>query len=94
MSDLEKITNELKKLANKPQAEVLQRFFKTAKGQYGAGDVFLGIKVPVSRKIAQNYAYLDFKNISGLLKNKFHEFRLVALLILVEKYQNAMQLNT
>ena len=87
MSDLEKITQELKKMANKPQAEVLQRFFKTAEGQYGAGDVFLGIKVPVSRKIAQKYTYLDFKDISDLLKNKFHEARLVALLILVEKYQ-------
>lgn len=87
MTDLAKISQELKKLANAPQAAILQRFFKTGKGQYGAGDVFLGIRVPITRKIAKQYVYLDFVDISRLLKSKFHEFRLAAILILVAKYE-------
>jgi len=87
MSNLIKITKELKSLANKPQAVVLQRFFKTGKGQYGEGDIFLGIKVPLTRKIALKYLSLDFKDISSLLKSKIHEFRLAALFILVAQYQ-------
>lgn len=88
-SKLTQITKELKKEANSPQAAILQRFFKTAKGQYGAGDVFLGIKVPQTRKIALKYVSLDFPDIAALLKNKIHEFRLAALLILVAKYEQS-----
>lgn len=94
MTDLQKITNDLNKLANKPQASILQRFFKTAPGQYGAGDVFLGIKVPVQRKIAKKYSYLNLKDLKALLESKIHEFRLVALLILVEQYEKAADLKT
>lgn len=87
MSDLARLSQELKNLADTSTVAVLQRFFKTGKGQYGEGDVFLGIKVPVSRKIAKKYVYLGFPDISRLFKSKFHEFRLVALLILVAKYE-------
>ncbi len=89
MSELTKITKELKSSANKSQAAALQRFFKTGKGQYGEGDVFIGLKVPVIRKIALKYVSLDLKDVSVLLKNKIHEFRLAALLILVAKYEKA-----
>jgi len=87
MSQFAKVSQEMKSLANAPQAAILQRFFKTAKGQYGAGDVFLGIKVPQTRKIALKYVSLDYEDITRLLKSKIHEFRLLALLILVAKYQ-------
>lgn len=84
---MEKVLKELKKHANKDKAKILSRFFKTGPGQYGEGDKFLGITVPVSRKIAQKYGDLTFPEISKLLKNEYHEVRLVALLILVHKYK-------
>ncbi|MFA7000347.1 MAG: DNA alkylation repair protein [Candidatus Paceibacterota bacterium] len=84
---MKKVLKELKKNADKEKAELLSRFFKTGPGQYGEGDKFLGITVPVSRKIAQKYGDLTFPKISKLLKNEYHEVRLVALLILVHKYK-------
>jgi 3-methyladenine DNA glycosylase AlkD len=92
MSDLAKMTKELTSLGSKPQAANLQRFFKTAKGQYGYGDIFLGIKVPVTRQIAKKYSSLELADVSVLLKNKIHEFRLAALFILIEKYQKTNDL--
>ena len=82
------IQKDLRKSANPRKAKVLQRFFKTGPGQYGEGDVFLGITVPESRKIARKYENSSFQEIEKLLESKVHEERLVALLILVEKYNN------
>lgn len=70
---------------NPEKAKLLARFFKTGQGQYGEGDLFLGITVPVSRKLAVKYSELPFSDISKLIKNKYHEARLIALLILVHK---------
>ena len=83
------LKKELQGLADTKQAEVLQGFFKTGKGQYGQGDVFLGIKVPVQRKVAKKYQYLTPEEIQKLLASKIHEYRLIALLILVLQYQKA-----
>ena len=85
LSDLNK---ELKQKANPEKAKLLMRFFKTGKGEYGEGDIFLGIMVPESRKLAKKYSELSFADLSKLIKNQYHEARLVALLILVHKYQN------
>ncbi len=71
------------------KAEHLSYFFKTGKGQYGEGDLFLGIDVPDTRKMVKDYVHLDLKEISKILSNKYHEIRLVGLLILVNKYQKA-----
>ncbi len=80
---------DLKEKAQSSKVKILSSFFKTAKGQYGEGDVFLGVTVPDQRKIAEKYSSLfysgcfSFGEISKLLKNKIHECRLTALLILV-----------
>src|SRR3972149_7931576 len=77
----------LKNQANPEQAKTLLRFFKTGKGEYGEGDKFLGIKVPVSRKIAKQFKDLSFEEIQELLNSKIHEERLIALFILTEQYR-------
>jgi len=85
--------NELKKTiranANKDHAKTMQWFFKTGKGEYGEGDKFVGIRVPVQRKIAKQFGELDLKDLELLLDSKIHEERLISLLILVEKYNKA-----
>ncbi len=85
--NLQALDSELKKHENKEQASALQRFFKTGKGEYGEGDIFLGIKVPEQRKIAKQFSGLSLKQLSELLSSGIHEKRLIALLILVDKYK-------
>lgn len=89
MQEAKKIKKELQKLADPIQASILQIFFKTGKGEYGEGDIFLGIKVPVQRKVAKKYIELPLENIKELLKSKIHEHRLTALIILTEKYKKS-----
>jgi len=84
-----KLEQELEKHADKKQASILQGFFKTGAGQYGEGDVFLGIKVPVQRKIAKQFLDLSIGEIQELLNSKIHEKRLISLFILIDKYRNA-----
>jgi len=82
------IIDELKLLANSMQAKNLQRFLKTGKGEYGEGDVFLGIKVPQIRSIVRKYwKETNLKVAEELLHSKYHEMRMCALLILVERYK-------
>ncbi|MDP3881585.1 MAG: DNA alkylation repair protein [Nanoarchaeota archaeon] len=86
--ELELLRKEIKSLVNPLKAEILQRFFKTGKGEYGEGDVFLGLTVPECRKIAVKYEALSLREIGSVLNSKIHEERLIALLILVHNYQN------
>ena len=83
------IQKELRRLANKDIAEHSQRFFKTGEGQYGQGDRFLGIRVPILRKLARQYRGISIEQISRLLKSEFHEERLLALLLLVAIFKKA-----
>jgi len=76
----------LEKLANKEKAQVLQKFFKTGSGEYGEGNVFLGIKVPELRKLAKEYQGITPKEVKQLLRSSIHEERLLALLILIRAY--------
>ena len=89
MPSLTQLKKELKKLANPKQAEVLQRFFKTGKGEYGEGDIFLGIKVPVQREAADKFQELSLKDIEKLLDSKIHEHRMMALFVLIKQYKKA-----
>lgn len=90
MSSLDDLQKELKRAADKNKALILQRFFKTKPGEYGAGDVFLGITVPRQRVIALKYATkLNLLDLQKLLSSNFHESRLTALMILVAKYEKS-----
>ena len=88
---LHKLIKDLKFTQNKKQEEILQRFFKTKKGQYGEGDIFLGIKVPIQRSLCKKYD-LELKDIQRLLNSKIHEYRLCGLFSLISKYKKQKKL--
>jgi 3-methyladenine DNA glycosylase AlkD len=83
------LLKELKTLSDIQIAEHAQRFFKTGKGQYGEGDKFLGIRVPILRKKAETYKYLSLEEISHLLQSQFNEIRLISLFILIKRYEKS-----
>jgi 3-methyladenine DNA glycosylase AlkD len=90
---LNQLKNDLQKLANPAKAKKLQQFFKTGKGEYGQGDKFLGIVVPLQRKIAAKYKRLALADLKKLLNSDIHEHRLTALFILVSQFQKAKEEN-
>ncbi|MFQ5936069.1 MAG: DNA alkylation repair protein [Acidiferrobacterales bacterium] len=90
-TNLAGIRRALKKLSNRQHAEVSQRFFKTAPGEYGAGDVFLGIRVPEIRKLARQYEQLRVTPVRKLLRSTIHEERLLALFILARQFARASE---
>ena len=68
---------------------MLRRFFKTGPGEYAEGDIFLGVTVPVLRKLARQFKDIELKSAVGLLRSSIHEERLLALLILILKYRGS-----
>jgi len=86
MSSLKELRRLVRRQKNSAKALVLQGFFKTGKGEYGEGDIFYGLTVPRSRKIAKKFSSLDLASIRLLLSSAIHEERLIALLILVEQF--------
>ena len=81
------ILEDILKLANPEKAKLLMRFFKTGKGQYGDGDVFLGIMVPKTREVVKKYVKLMTpQEIVPFLQSKYHEVRLFGLLCWVSQY--------
>lgn len=86
---LNELIKEINFLANKDKAEIYKGFFKMGEGEYGESDIFLGLTIPQQRALAKKNVNLSFQKIQELLKNKIHEYRLIGLLILVEKYQKA-----
>lgn len=87
---LKNLLKDFQELKNPKQAELLSKFFKTGKGEYGEGDEFLGIKVPDQRKlVGKYYKGLSLADTQKLIKSKMHEHRLTGLLILVKKYMSA-----
>ncbi len=86
LADLKK---DFQKLTNPKKAKDYAQFFKTEKGEYGEGDLFLGIVVPEQKKLAKRYSNLSLDDTKELLKSKYHEHRLTSLFILINKYKNA-----
>lgn len=86
------IESALKECASAEKREVLMRFFKTGKGQYGEGDLFIGVKVPEVRKIVCRYwKECEWEQVEGLVTSRFHEVRLAGLLVMVRKFKWAMR---
>lgn len=88
---LDQLKNTLESLGDPDIAEHSQRFFKTGPGQYGEGDVFRGIRVPVLRQTAKKFVLLSIDDTTELLHSLFHEDRLTALLIFVLKYKKGSE---
>jgi 3-methyladenine DNA glycosylase AlkD len=83
------IEQQLLKHATPEKKEFLPYFFKTGKGEYGEGDLFLGVVVPDIRKVAKENLHLPLSEIEKSLHNKYHECRLCSLLMLVEKFKRS-----
>ena len=76
----------LRALADASIAAQSRRFFKTAEGEYGAGDQFLGIRVPELRRIAREFRDASLREVGGFLRSRWHEERLFAVILLTEQY--------
>lgn len=85
---LEEIIKEMNENYNEKKAKGNYKFFQTHPGGYGEGDDFLGLTVPIQRKIAKKYKNLPLEDVEKLLQSKYHEHRLIALYILILNFKN------
>ena len=88
-SRLKAVQKELRQSGDESIARHSAGFFKTGKGEYAEGDRFLGIRVPVLRKLVKEYPDLTIPQVTSLLRSRYHEERLLAVLMLVAHYNKA-----
>ena len=88
---LSELRRKIKAIASPNIAKTMQWFFKTGKGEYGEGDVFVGLKVPTQRVLAREFEDLTLRDLKSLLNSRVHEERLISLFILVHKYEKGNQ---
>ena len=86
---LTKLKKEILEKSSKEKPKIYAKFFKTGKGEYGEGDIFLGLTVPEQRILAGKYTNLVLDDVKKLLESKYHEHRLMGLFILVYKYEKS-----
>jgi len=84
---LNEVKRELRAVAEPERVEVMQRFFRTGPGEYAEGDVLIGVRVPATRKIARAHRDLPLEEALRLLDSEIHEERLLALLIMVDRFE-------
>lgn len=85
----ENIRHDLLKISTAARAKTNAWFFKTGKGEYGEGDVFIGVTVPQVRRVIKKYRTIPLVDVEHLLRSPEHEFRLAALFILVARFSRA-----
>ncbi len=83
------LRKEMEECSNEEKAKLYQRFFKTGPGQYGEGDVFMGLTMPETRAISSKYTEMPIEEVQELLNSEIHEHRMSALLIVIQKYRKA-----
>lgn len=83
------LEQELERYASEQRGIILQRFFKTGKGEYGAGDVFLGLTMGEQRELAKKFQDLQMNELQELLNSKIHEKRMISLIILTRKFKKS-----
>ena len=87
------IQSSIRKLGNQKDAGILQWFFKTGPGEYGEGDRFVGVRVPVLRKLVKEFAEADEATLHALLESDVHEDRALALFILVRQFEKGNEVD-
>ncbi|MGF1707479.1 DNA alkylation repair protein [Enterovibrio baiacu] len=89
MNDATTIIDTIKALGDEALAQNAQRFFKSGPGEYGEGDQFIGVRVPVIRRCAKAHIHTSLDTIRSLLDSKWHEIRLLAVILLSEQFKKA-----
>lgn len=89
--ELNELRKNIRTLASPEISRTMQWFFKTGKGEYGEGDIFVGLKVPTQRKLARGFKNLALADLKILLNSPVHEERLISLFVLVDKYEKGAE---